>query len=144
MFWLAFELNLKRLRFPDSAGSQRFRQRSETLILEHVMQAELNLSRRRPYGADQPPRTVVYTIVRVPVAGNVEDVEEVRPEAKHMLLVPQMEVLKQGHVDLPIAWATLGTVMSSPESIRCSNAVSANSVIGTSGIHHRYGQAGLC
>ena len=64
-------------------------------MLEHVMQAELNLSRRRSHGTDQAKRTVVYTTVGVPVADNVEDVEEVGAETKYMLLVPQMEVLEQ-------------------------------------------------
>lgn len=113
-------------------------------MLEHVMQAELNLSRWRSHGTDQAKRTVVYTTVGVPVAGNVKDVEEVSAETEHMLLFPQMEVLKQRHVDLPIAWATLGAVVTSPESIRCSHAVSASSVVAASGIHKRNRQARLC
>src|SRR5579864_1808377 len=101
----------------------------ETLMLEHVMQAELNLSRRRSHGTDQAPRTVVNTAVGVPVADNVEDVKEVGSESKHMLLVPQMEVLEQGHVDLPIAWRTLGTVMGRSKRIRSRHSIRADPVV---------------
>src|SRR4029077_5374151 len=101
------------------------------------MQAELNLSRGRSYGTDQAKRTVVYTTVGVPVAANVEDVEEVGSETKYMLLVPQMEVLEQGHIHLPIAWAALGTVMSRSKRIRSRHSIGADPVV-------RTGRAGLC
>ena len=50
------------------------------------MQAELNLPRWRTHGTDQPPRTVVDTTVGIPVAGNIEDIEEISPETENMLL----------------------------------------------------------
>jgi hypothetical protein len=107
------------------------------------MQAELNLSRGRSHGTDQAKRTVVYTTVGVPVADNVEDVEEVGPETEDMLLFPQMEVLKQGHVDLPIAWRTLGTVMGRSKRIRSRHSIGADPVVRAGRILRTW-HAGLC
>lgn len=81
------------------------------------MQAELNLPRWRTHGTDQTPRTVINPIVGVPIAGNVEDVEEIRPEAEDVLLFPHMEVFEEGHVDLPIARGTLRAVARGTEGV---------------------------
>lgn len=99
------------------------------LRLKHVMQTELNLPRGRAHGTDQAPGTVVNPIVGVPIAGNVEDVEEIRPEAEYMLLLPQVEVLKQRHIDLPIAGCTLGAVVGSSKRIRSRHTIGADPVV---------------
>ena len=99
-------------------------------VLEHVMQAELNLARWRTYRTDQAPGTVINTVVGVSVAGNIEDVEEIRPEAEYVALFPQVEVLEQGHVDLPITRGTLRAVTSSSKGIGSRYSISADTVIG--------------
>src|ERR1700685_41568 len=95
-------------------------------LLETVMQAELNLPRRRTHAADQAEAAVGYVVIRVSVARYIEDIEEVSPEAQHMRFTLQMKVLEQGHVDLPITGGSLAAIMRCTERIRCSGTVGAD------------------
>ena len=52
--------------------------------LESVMQAQLYLARRRAHAADLTEVGVRHTVVRISVAGNVENVKEIRSETDYV------------------------------------------------------------
>jgi hypothetical protein len=60
---------------------------------------------------------VLNRVIGVSVARNIENIEEVSPETKNMLLFPQMEVFEQGHVDLAISGSSLGAVSGRSKSV---------------------------
>src|SRR6266436_4873386 len=66
--------------------------------------------------------------VGVPVAGDVEDIEEVRPEAHHMF-APDVKVFEEGGIHLAITGRALGTVMRAAKHKRTFGAVGADSII---------------
>lgn len=57
------------------------------------MQAELNLSCWGTHAGDLPKTAIVEVVIRVAVAGNIENVEEVGSETYH-LLAPNVKVLE--------------------------------------------------
>lgn len=65
-----------------------------SLLLESVVQAKLYLPWRRTYAVDQPETAVVYVVVRVPVAGDVEDIEKIGAETDDVVFSPDVEVLE--------------------------------------------------
>jgi hypothetical protein len=59
--------------------------------LENVMQAELDLTRRRAYAADPAKtalrgdgRIIIQVVVRIRVAGNIENVKKISAEADEL------------------------------------------------------------
>jgi hypothetical protein len=94
--------------------------------LEGVVQAQLDLARRGTNAGDQTKAAVAYVVIGVSVARYVEDIEEVSPEAEHMIFLPQVKILEQGHVDLSIAWCALGAITRCAERIRSSGTVGAD------------------
>src|SRR5579862_6730871 len=78
------------------------------------MQAQLDLTRRGTNAGDLPEATVVYVVIGVPVAGDVEDVEKVGAKTEYMLF-PDVEVFEERHVDLPVTRRTLRTISRGSE-----------------------------
>lgn len=93
------------------------------------MQAELNLAWWRAHAADQTKAGVVDVVIGVAVAGYVKDVEEIGAEAEDVILLPDVEVLEQRHIDLAIAGSTLAAVVRGAELEIAFVAVGAHSVI---------------
>src|SRR5579862_8846433 len=85
--------------------------------LEGVVQAQLHLARRGTNAGDLPEVTVLNVVIGISVAGDVEDIEEVSAETKYMLL-PDVEVFEQRHVDLSITGRALAAIMCRTESVR--------------------------
>src|SRR5579863_3981034 len=103
-------------------------------LLEPVMQAELDLSRRRAHTAYQAEILPVgNSIVRISVAGNVEDVEKIGTEADYVTFAPEVEFLEQGRVHLAVARGALGVDRRSAESRPGDGgrAVSTGPIVGT-------------
>lgn len=92
------------------------------------MQAQLYLPRRRPDSTDQAKAAVIYVVVRIPVAGNVEDVEKVSAEAEDVPL-PDMEVLEQRSVHLPVTGSAFRTVLRGAELKVALVAVGTDSIV---------------
>jgi hypothetical protein len=101
--------------------------------LEAVVQTKLYLPRRRAHAGYLTEVAVRYSIVRISVAGNVEDVKEIGTEAEYMLFAPYMEVLEQGRIDLTITGGTLGAVVRGTKGKRQCHAVSTGSIGGAVG-----------
>ncbi len=62
------------------------------------------------------------------VAGDVESVKEIGSETDEVF-APYMEVLEQGQVDLPEAWAAFRAIASSTERARQCGSVSTNPIV---------------
>ena len=107
--------------------------------LKAVMEAELDLPWWRTYAADESEAAVRYCVVGIPVAGNVEHIKEVGAEAKNVLFLPDMEVLEQRHIDLPIPRSTLGAVAGSAKGIGCRRSVCTDPIVGCSCTGRRRG-----
>src|ERR1700759_3939089 len=86
-----------------------------TLWLEAVVQAELDLPGRGADAADKSETAICYAIVRIPVARNIEEVEEVGTESEDVLFTPEMEILEQGRVHLAVSRTALRAVGSGAE-----------------------------
>ena len=56
------------------------------------MQAKLNLPYTRTHVADLPEVAVGNSVIRVAVTGDIEEVEEISAETKHMLFAPRSDV----------------------------------------------------
>ena len=111
----------------------QFQQASwQPIHLETVVQAELNLARRRTHTADLAKAGVSDSVVRVSVAGDVEDVEKVSAEAYDML-APNMEIFEQRSIHLAITGRAFGAVAGVTESERGCAAVCTNAVVDTPG-----------
>ena len=98
------------------------------------MQAELYLSWGRAYPADLTEIAVGYSVVGISVAGDVENIEEVGPEADHVLLAPDVEVLEQGSVNLTVARSAFGVVVRGTKGIGSCNPVRTDSIVCSSWI----------
>ena len=96
--------------------------------LESVVQAELDLPRRRTDAADLAKITIGDSTVGIAVAGKVENIEEVSPEGEHIAFAPKMEVLEQRGVDLAVAGPAFGTVVRGTESKWGRSAISTGAV----------------
>ena len=100
--------------------------------LESVVQAKLYLPGRRAHAVDQAETAVIYVVVGVPIAGDVEDVEKISAETEDMILFPAVKVFEQRHIDLAIAGSTLAAVGRTSEFKLTFVAVGTGSVIDSS------------
>ena len=106
--------------------------------LKDVMQTELYLSCRGTDASDLAKVAVCNRVIGVSITRDVENIEEVRAEADH-LLSPNMEVFEQRGVHLPVPRCALGAVMRGTEGKRSRAAVGTNPIVHTA----RRGKAGL-
>ena len=91
--------------------------------------ARVRTNRPATLVADIAEVTVRYPVVGISVAGHIENVEEVGPDAEHMLLAPDVEVLEQGSVDLTIARTAFGVVVRGTKGIGSRNTVRTDSIV---------------
>src|SRR5258708_36810537 len=105
-----------------------WRRRTIEPPIEAVVQTELYLPGRRAHAGYLTEVAVRYSIVRISVAGNVEDVKEIGAEAKYMLFTPYMEVLEQRRIDLTIAGGALGAAGRGPKGKRQVHTGSTGSI----------------
>ena len=96
--------------------------------LERVVQTELNMSFLGANAANCTEVAVGDSVIRISVTGDVEEIEEVSPEAKDMLLTPQVEVLKERRVDAAVTRRPFGAVMGRAERILSRHPISTGSV----------------
>ena len=71
------------------------------------MQTQLDLTCRRAHAADLTEAAVLNVVVRISVAGDIEDVEEVSAESDY-LFAPDVEVFEEGSVDLSVSGSAFG------------------------------------
>src|SRR5579872_206646 len=83
------------------------------------------------------------SVIRISVTGDVEEIEEVSPEAKDMLLTPQVEVLKERRVDAAVTRRPFGAVMGRAERILSRHPISTGSVVRARWVYDRYRNARL-
>ena len=95
------------------------------------MQAQLDLACRRAHAADLTEGGILHVVVGIPVAGDVEDVEEVSAETDD-LFTPDVKVLEEGSINLAVSGSALGVDGCSAEggeAVVVGYAVSADAVV---------------
>src|SRR5579864_2301980 len=106
------------------------------VALEHIMQAQLNLPRRRTHAGYQPKAAqrrvrveVAYLVVGIPIAGDIEDVEKVSAESEHLPLAPQVEIFKERSIHLAITGRAFRAIVGGAEFQIPFGAIGASSVV---------------
>ena len=63
--------------------------------LEAVMQAKLDMPLLRTNAADRAEAGIRDVVIGIPIAGNIEEIEEVRTETDDVLLAKYVEVFEE-------------------------------------------------
>ena len=119
------------LPYIPATAASRFRD-GQAHLLEAVVQAQLYLTFRGANGGNLTEAAIGNSIIRVPVTRDVESVKEIGPKTDSML-VPDVEILKERHIDLAVAGTALGAVGSTAKSEVACGTVGAGPIINVLG-----------
>ena len=72
-----------------------------------------------------------YVVIRIPIAGNIENIEEVSTETNDVLLAKYVEVLEERRVDATVAGGAFRAIVRRSECERRRCAVSTSSIVNT-------------
>src|SRR5580704_12186746 len=95
---------------------------------ETILRAELDLPRRGTDIRDLSKVAVGYSVVRIAIARDVEDVEEIRTKTDRLGL-GNMEVFECREIHLPVTRCALTPNGRGAKGKRCSGAISAGAIV---------------